>query len=115
MVPHQAAHRSWGYGQGQPSLFPKAEYETSRRKLSPRDVVLLFTDGLFEVEGSGGQLYDYRKLVRAVGDRTVLPAAELCQSLITEVQRFSATQSFNGDVCLVAMDVQSIGCRGRHT
>jgi phosphoserine phosphatase RsbU/P len=86
-------------------LFPGAEYETSRRKLSPRDVVLLFTDGLFEVEGSGGQLYDYQKLVRAVSDRTVLPVAELCQSLIAEVQQFSATQEFNDDVCLVAMDI----------
>jgi sigma-B regulation protein RsbU (phosphoserine phosphatase) len=88
-------------------LFPGAEYETSRRKLSPRDVVLLFTDGLFEVEGSGGQLYDYQKLVRAVGDRTVLPVAELCHSLIAEVQHFSATQEFNDDVCLVAMDIDS--------
>jgi len=86
-------------------LFPGAEYETSRRKLSPRDVVLLFTDGLFEVEGSGGQLYDYQKLLRAVGDRTVLPVAELCQSLIAEVQQFSATQEFNDDECLVAMDI----------
>ena len=43
-------------------LFPGAKYETNRRKLWPRDVVLLFTDGLFEVEGSGGQLYDYEKL-----------------------------------------------------
>ena len=82
-------------------LFPGARYETSRRKLSPRDVVLLFTDGLFEVEGSSGQLYDYQKLLRAVGDRTVLPVAELCQSLIAQVQQFSATQEFNDDVCLV--------------
>jgi phosphoserine phosphatase RsbU/P len=89
-------------------LFPGAEYETSRRKLSPRDVVLLFTDGLFEVEGSGGQLYDYQKLLRAVGDRTVLPVAELCQSLIAEVQRFSATQEFDDDVCLVAMDIDQL-------
>jgi sigma-B regulation protein RsbU (phosphoserine phosphatase) len=89
-------------------LFPGAEYETGRRKLSPRDVVLLFTDGLFEVEGSGGQLYDYQKLVRAVDDRTVLPVAELCQSLIAEVQQFSATQEFNDDVCLVAMDIDRL-------
>lgn len=86
-------------------LFPGARYETSRCKLSPRDVVLLFTDGLFEVEGSGGQLYDYQKLLRAVDDRTVLPVAEMCQSLIAEVQQFSATQEFNDDVCLVAMDI----------
>ncbi len=51
-------------------LFEGAMYETVRCQLSPRDVVLLFTDGLFEVEGSGGQLYDYQKLSRAVCDRT---------------------------------------------
>jgi phosphoserine phosphatase RsbU/P len=89
-------------------LFPGARYETSGRKLSPHDVILLFTDGLFEVEGSGGQLYDYQKLLRAVGDRTVLPVAELCQSLVAEVQRFSATQEFDDDVCLVAMDIDRL-------
>jgi sigma-B regulation protein RsbU (phosphoserine phosphatase) len=89
-------------------LFDGAKYETLRCKLSSRDVVLLFTDGLFEVEGSGGQLYDYQKLSRAVGDRTELPAVELCRSLIDEVQQFSATQEFNDDVCLVAMDIDRL-------
>ena len=92
-------------------LFDGARYETVRRKLSPRDVVLLFTDGLFEVEGSGGQLYDYQKLSRAVCDRTELPVPELCRSVIDEVQQFSATQAFNDDVCLVAMDIDRIKIR----
>ena len=43
----------------------------------------------------------------AVGNRTQLPAVELCGSLIAEVQQFSATQEFNDDVCLVAMDIDS--------
>jgi phosphoserine phosphatase RsbU/P len=89
-------------------LFDGAKYETFRCKLSSRDVVLLFTDGLFEVEGFGGELYDYQKLSRAVGDRTELPAVELCRSLIDEVQQFSATQEFNDDVCLVAMDIDRV-------
>jgi sigma-B regulation protein RsbU (phosphoserine phosphatase) len=89
-------------------LFDGARYETVRRKLSPRDVVLLFTDGLFEVEGSGGQLYDYQKLSRAVCSRTELPVPELCRSLIDEVQKFSATRAFNDDVCLVAMDIDRL-------
>ncbi|MGC2576448.1 MAG: SpoIIE family protein phosphatase [Terrimicrobiaceae bacterium] len=92
-------------------LFEGAMYETVHCQLSPRDVVLLFTDGLFEVEGSGGQLYDYQKLSRAVCDRTELPVPELCRSVIDEVQRFSATQAFNDDVCLVAMDIDRIKIR----
>ena len=89
-------------------LFAGAKYETFRCKLSSRDVVLLFTDGLFEVEGSEGQLYDYQQLSKAVGDRTELPPAELCRSLVAEVQQFSATQEFNDDVCLVAMDIDRL-------
>ena len=92
-------------------LFDGARYETVRRKLSPRDVVLLFTDGLFEVEGSGGQLYDYQKLSRAVCNRIELPVPELCRSVIDEVQQFSATQAFNDDVCLVAMDIDRVKIR----
>jgi sigma-B regulation protein RsbU (phosphoserine phosphatase) len=96
-------------------LFEGAKYETVRRKLSPRDVVLLFTDGLFEVEGSGGQLYDYQKLSRAVCNRTELPVPELCRSLIDEVQQFSVTQHFNDDVCLVAMDIDQLKLRNGNT
>jgi serine phosphatase RsbU (regulator of sigma subunit) len=86
-------------------LFDGAKYETARHKLSSRDVVLLFTDGFFEVEGSGGHLCDYDQLSRAIGDRTELPVAELCRGLVDEVQQFSAPQEFNDDVCLVAMDI----------
>jgi sigma-B regulation protein RsbU (phosphoserine phosphatase) len=92
-------------------LFDGARYDTVHRKISPRDVVLLFTDGLFEVEGSGGQLYDYQKLLRAVCNRTGLPVPELCRSLIDEVQQFSATQAFDDDVCLVAMDIDRLKLR----
>ena len=88
-------------------IFEGAKYETHSCRLSPHEVVLLFTDGLFEVEGSEGQLYDYQRLLQAVGTRKQLPAAELCSSLIADVQRFSATHEFDDDVCLVAMDINS--------
>ena len=89
-------------------LFDGPTYETHSCKLSQRDVVLLFTDGLFEVEGSGGELYDYQQLSKAVGNRAELPVVEMCRGLIDEVQRFSATQEFNDDVCLVAMDINRL-------
>ena len=82
-------------------LFDEAKYETFRSKLSHHDVVLLFTDGLFEVEGSEGELYDYEKLSKAVGCRTELSVGELCTSLIDEVQHFSATQQFNDESALL--------------
>ena len=67
--------------------------------------MLLFTDGLFEVEGPDGDLYDYRRLLEAVNRRRGLPAFQLCQEVIEEVERFSQGKHFSDDVCLVAMEV----------
>jgi sigma-B regulation protein RsbU (phosphoserine phosphatase) len=90
-------------------LLRDALYRTQHGPLSPRDVLLLFTDGLFEVENAGGQLYDYHQLSRAVGDRTRLPTGELCRSLVADVRQFSADREFSDDVCLVAMDIERVG------
>jgi sigma-B regulation protein RsbU (phosphoserine phosphatase) len=86
-------------------LFNDAVYANSHCELSPHDTLLLFTDGLFEVEGPGGDFYDYRRLLEAVNRRRELPAFQLCQEVIEEVQRFSEGRHFSDDVCLVAMEV----------
>jgi phosphoserine phosphatase RsbU/P len=86
-------------------LFDDAIYHNSNCELSPRDTLLLFTDGLFEVEGSGGDIYDYRRLLEAVNRHRELPAFQLCHEVIEEVQHFSAGRQFSDDVCLVAMEV----------
>ena len=89
-------------------LFDDAVYPNSHCELSPRDTLLLFTDGLYEVEGPVGDIYDYRRLLKAVSRRGELPAFQLCHEVIEEVQRFSAGRHFSDDVCLVAMEVGPI-------
>jgi sigma-B regulation protein RsbU (phosphoserine phosphatase) len=86
-------------------LFDEAQYTSAQRRLSPHDVLLLFTDGLFEVEGPQGEFYDYERLQHAVGERRRLPAEELCRGLIDEIRHFSSGEEFSDDVCLVAMEV----------
>lgn len=89
-------------------LFDNASYTGGHHRLAPRDVLLLFTDGLFEVEGPEGELYDYQQLQRAIGQRSTLPTAELCSGLIDEIQQFSARKEFDDDVCLVAMEIENL-------
>jgi sigma-B regulation protein RsbU (phosphoserine phosphatase) len=90
-------------------LFDQAQYVNATHRLAPRDVLLLFTDGLFEVEGPTGEVYDYQQLQQAIGKRSALPTAELCSGLIHEIQEFSARKEFSDDVCLVAMEVGDFG------
>jgi phosphoserine phosphatase RsbU/P len=86
-------------------IFDDAQYHSACCELNAGDILLLFTDGLFEVEGFDAQYYDQPRLLRAVGQRTGLCAEELCQQLVEEVQQFAATKDFADDVCLIAMEV----------
>lgn len=90
-------------------MFPEATYGTSRNDLSVHDMVLLFTDGLFEVEGAGGELYDQQCLMRAVNRRANLTAGDLCREVLAEIRQFSANEQFSDDVCLVALEVERLG------
>jgi len=89
-------------------LFDDAVYPNSHCELSPHDTLLLFTDGLYEVEGPTGDIYEYRRLLEAVSRRRDLPAFQLCHEVIEEVQSFSAGRHFSDDACLVAMEVGPI-------
>ncbi len=89
-------------------MFPNACYGTHQHRLSARDIVLLFTDGLFEVEGIGGKLYDEDSLLRAVNRRSGLTAGDLCREVLTEIRQFSANQEFSDDVCLVSVEVERL-------
>lgn len=93
-------------GKGGPvlGLFDEAVYERCVCQLSPRDTLLIFTDGLFEVESAEDEIYDYSRLLGAVESRRGLPMKDLCQGIIEEVQQFSANREFSDDVCLVGME-----------
>jgi serine phosphatase RsbU (regulator of sigma subunit) len=70
--------------------------------------LLLFTDGLFEVEGADAQYYDQLRLLGSVSRRAGLRADELCKQLVDDVQQFAETKVFADDVCLIAMEVDHL-------
>ncbi len=86
-------------------LLPDVEYITSKRPLAEGDLILLFTDGLYEVEGPNEKLYTQAMLMDAVQLRYKLPATELFDELLAEIKDFTQGQEFADDVCLVAMEV----------
>jgi serine phosphatase RsbU (regulator of sigma subunit)/CheY-like chemotaxis protein len=86
-------------------IFDRAVYPTERRPLSPRDMVMLYTDGLYEVEGPDGEFFTKEQLAEAVSRRITLPAPQLFDDLLAEVHAFSAKPEFEDDMCLVGMEV----------
>jgi len=90
-------------------IFEDAEYCTGYCATAAQDLVVLFTDGLFEVEIANGEYYGQERLLAAVRDRMRLPAGELFGEVLAEVQERCVSREFEDDVCLVGMEVMRTG------
>lgn len=94
-------------GKSQPALglMEDARYQSSEILLCPDDLVLLFTDGLIEVQSPKGDLYTQQLMQAAVQRLIQRPAPELLDALLQEVRQFAEGASFTDDVCLVGMEL----------
>jgi sigma-B regulation protein RsbU (phosphoserine phosphatase) len=90
-------------------LFVDTSYPTGHCPVSAGDSLLLFTDGLYEVNGPAQEEFGLDRLLAAVRRRLRLPLAQLCDELLEEVEDFAADSGFDDDVCLVGIDVARIG------
>ena len=97
------------FGKSQPALglMENAQYQSSEVLVSPQDAIVLYTDGLIEVQNLQGELYSAELLVAAMRQRMNLPAAGLFDGLLGEVRSFANDQPFSDDVCLLGMEVMA--------
>ena len=93
-----------GHSQPALGLFDDPPYGTSETLMDPGDFVMLFTDGLYEVQGPREELYSQQRLLLDVKSRILLPAARLFDEVIEEVRTFSVDLEFDDDVCLVGLE-----------
>lgn len=94
-------------GRGQPALglFDDPPYETTEARIKPGDFVMLFTDGLFEVQGSNEELYSQQRLMLDVQNLQHKPAEELFDNLLEAIRAFAVSHEFEDDVCMVGMEI----------
>jgi serine phosphatase RsbU (regulator of sigma subunit) len=86
-------------------LFDDVEYRTFECPMEAGDFIMLFTDGLFEVEAPDHELYSRERLSAAIRQRAKLQSAELFAELFAEIRQFSNRKEFSDDVCLLGMEV----------
>lgn len=91
------------------AVFEDSEYATATCALAAHDLVVLFTDGLYEVANHDDEEYGQERLLEAVQKRIDLSPAQLFDEVISEVQQFSARNEFIDDVCMVGVEAARIG------
>ncbi len=85
-------------------LIPDVIYPVAAHTLGVRDAVLLFTDGLYEVQSHDGKQFGFDELQEAVHRRVSLPGGELLEQLLVLTRRHAAGE-FTDDVCLVEVQL----------
>ncbi len=90
-------------------LFDKLTYPSCKCPVAVNDLLLLFTDGLYEAENPAHEEYGQERLLAAVQQHLTMPGDQLCDQLLENVQQFSADREFDDDVCLVTVEFQRLG------
>ncbi len=90
-------------------LFERPTYPNCRCPIVARDLLLLFTDGLYEIDNSQQQEFGQERLFDSMQRHMKLPTGRLLDAILHDVQRFSLTREFQDDVCIVAVEIERIG------
>ena len=87
-------------------IFPSARYETAARPMARGDLIMLFTDGLFEVEDRDGNVFREQELHATINRHAALPPEEFFGRVLEEIRKFSTRETFDDDVCVVGVEVR---------
>jgi sigma-B regulation protein RsbU (phosphoserine phosphatase) len=93
-------------------IFPAATYQNSHGTASANDLVVLFTDGLFEVETAEDDYYGADRLLAAVRKRMHLAARQLFGEVVAEIQGSCISGKFTDDMCLLGVELRRTGLDG---
>ncbi len=89
-------------------IFPQATFHIYERALQASDVLLFYTDGLFEVEDSAGEQLGLDGLLADMQALAGAPLQELVNGVLSEVRSYSV-RGFEDDVCLLAAELEVRG------
>jgi sigma-B regulation protein RsbU (phosphoserine phosphatase) len=86
-------------------VFETAVFPTVERSLADGDVMVLFTDGLFEVLGPNEEEFGERRVGEVLRGLAGQTPAALLDGLMNTARSFSTTSEFSDDVCVLGIEV----------
>jgi sigma-B regulation protein RsbU (phosphoserine phosphatase) len=85
-------------------LFDDVNYSTTHSGFERNDCIMLFTDGLYEVDSPEGKQFGLEAVTASLRSHAELPAEKLFNALLADACDFSKKADFDDDVCIVAVE-----------
>lgn len=86
-------------------LFEDVQYFTHQLPVAAGDLILAFTDGLFEAENANAEVFSIARLRESIRSHKGLSLDQLMQDVFSEIKSFADGQVFSDDVCFVGMEI----------
>lgn len=95
----------WEEGGAPVGMLPGQTFETYERELKPGDRLVLYSDGITEAFGAGGELFGYERLRQIVADSHELPLRDATTGVLDAVDRWMLGMPPRDDITLLALEV----------
>ncbi len=89
-------------------LFPDVQYSSDECRMVPGDLLLLYTDGLFEERRADGDEFGLERLQASFRQGLNRPLSDMLNTAVADVKAFSGNPLFDDDICLLAMEVMRL-------
>jgi len=88
------------------ALFEESTYSSIEVQIQPKDGIVLYTDGIYEVTNEKGEEFGEERLLKTAQNNLHLNIKNLFPTLMHEAKNFAGQNTFNDDVCLLGFDYQ---------
>ena len=75
----------------------------------PGDLIVLYTDGITEAMNADGECFGDARLASLIGQHADLPADELRERILREIDSFTESALQQDDMTMVVLRVEQVG------
>ncbi len=84
------------------------EYSVFEGAIKKDDIILLYTDGVYEVDNKDGEIFGQKRLLNSSQNLLLKHPDQLLDGILHDMTSFAKNDVFSDDVCMLTMHVKDI-------
>jgi sigma-B regulation protein RsbU (phosphoserine phosphatase) len=89
-------------------LFENVDYSINKSTMKKDDIILLYSDGVYEVDDKEGQIFGRERLLDSVQNLILKHPDQILDGILHDMNTFAISEDFRDDVCMVTMHVKHV-------